>query len=242
MNVRCIALTAAAATAVMTSAHAGTVDVEFTGTGLGRSVRTHLDGRAQNVFAGQLRHAFSNGTEQCSELDGGYLTFCTELTQYVTSQESPYECLPLEAAPPSHAMGAVRAQAMRDLYAYADGAQFATSGTSDNRDLAAAFQIAVWEIVYDYDGTASSLDAAAGNLRVTKTDGNPLSGGVSGYLDSFFGGVGTGAELPELFAVTNSQYQDQLVMIPLPLPLAMGAVGLAAVIWRRRVLARRAAG
>jgi hypothetical protein len=242
MNARRIALSVAAATAVMTCAHAGTVDVEFTGTGLGRSVRTHLDGRSQSVFAGQLRHAFSSGTEQCSSLDGDYLTFCTELTQYVTSHESPYECLALEGAPPTHAMGAVRAQALRDLYAYADGTQFATAGTDDNRDLAAAFQIAVWEIVYDYDGTLASLDPAAGNLRVTKTDGNPLSSSITNYLDSFFGGVGTGAELPELFAVTNDQYQDQLVMIPLPLPLAMGAVGLAAVIWRRRVLARRAAG
>jgi hypothetical protein len=239
MNLRRIALTVAAAGAMMTAAQAGTVDVEFTGTGLGRSVRTHLDGHTQNVFAGQLRHAFSDGTEQCSELDGEYLTFCTELVQYVTPYESPYECLPLEAAPPTHAMGAVRAQALRDLYVFADGDQFATAGTSDNEDLAAAFQIAVWEIVYDYDGTASSLDVTEGNLRVTRTDGNPLTPGVSGYLDSFFGGVGTGAALPELFAVTHDQYQDQLVMIPLPLPLAMGAVGLAAVVWRRRALARR---
>jgi hypothetical protein len=238
MHARRIALTVATAAAVIAPAQAETVDVEFTGTGLGRSVRTHLDGHAQNVFAGQLRHAFSNGTEQCSELDGAYLTFCTELTQDVTPHESPYECLPLEASPPTHAMGAVRAQALRDLYVFADGDQFATAGTDENRDVAAAFQIAVWEIVYDYDGTTASLDVTDGNLRITQTNDSPLSMGITGYLDSFFGGLGTGAELPELFAVSHEQYQDQLVMIPLPLPLAMGAAGLAAVIWRRRSLAR----
>lgn len=238
MNVRRIVLTAAVAGAIAAPVSAGTVDVEFTGTGLGRSVRTYLDGRSQGVFAGQLRHAFSNGTEQCSSLDGDYLTYCTELVQYVTLNASPYECAPLEDVPATNAMGATRAQAMRDLYAYADGDQFATLGTTENKNLAAAFQIAVWEIAYDYDGQASSLDVTGGSLRVSQLDGNPLSDGITGYLDDLFGGIGTNAEFPELFAVASDQYQDQLVMIPLPAPLAIGAIGLAAVIWRRRMLAR----
>jgi len=241
MNVGRFALATAMVGTITASALAGTVDVEFTGTGLGRAVRTHFADRALNVFAGQLRHTFSNGTGQGSALDGDYLTYCTELVQYVVSHPSPYECALLEDVPNTSPMGPDRAQAIRDLYAHADGSQFAAVGSSANKDFAAAFQIAVWEAAYDYDGSAGSLDVVGGDLRVTGTGGGPLSAGISGYLDDLFGAVGTGAEVPHLIAVTSEQYQDQIVMIPLPAPLIIGAVGLAAVIWRQRKLARSGA-
>lgn len=217
------------------SAMAGTVDTQFVGTGLGRSVGiSHNGGGRQSLFAGQLKHDFSNGTGQCESLDGMYRTFCTELTQYVTSSPKEYNCAELEAVPNASPMGESKAQAIRDIYAWAAGAQLTTNDTSANRDLAAAFQIAIWEIVADFDGTTSSLNVAAGNLVATQSNGNPFGSSIDRWLTDLFAAVGLNANMDGLFAVTHTGHQDQLVLVPLPAPVMLGAAGLLGVAWYRR--------
>jgi len=241
MNTKRLALAAAAVSALTASALADSVDLQFIGTGLGRNVMVHLSGSSTYVFAGQLYHNFSDGQGAASSLDGNLLTYCCELTQYVSQNKAEYELVPVEDAPSTAPMGDIRAQALRDLYAYADGDQFVTQNTEDNRDFTAAFQIAVWEIVYDYDGTLASLDIGDGELIITDRNAGGLRTGIEGFLADLFGAIGLGADFPELYAVINPCAQDQLVMIPLPAPFAMAAVGLAAVAWRRRKLARASA-
>ena len=230
---------AIAVAAIAASSFAGTVDVKFVGTGLGRNVQVNRNGNATNLFAGQLMHNFSNGQGDCVSLSGTQATFCTELTEYVATNTSPFDSAALEDAPESGPMGAAAAQAVKDIYAQANGRQFATSGTVDNKDLAAAFQIAIWEVVTDYDGTAASLDVTAGDLKVTKMDGSDLSAGVADYLAELFGAVGMNADGDGIFAVVNDCYQDQIVMVPLPAAALLGAAGLGVIIWRRRKLASK---
>lgn len=224
-------IAAAAALALTTPAMAGTVDVDFLGIGLGRGVKVDYFGSTKNVFAGQLRHNFSNGTGDASQLSGDHITFCTELSQYVSKNSSEFELVDLGDAPNSPGpMGSDKAEAVSEIWAGADGAQFATDATSHNRNFAAAFQIAIWEIVTDFDGTPSSLDVEGGNLKVTRTDGNQLSSGITSILGDLFNVIGSGNGIDSLFAVSSGNFQDQLVqlnMIPLPSGLMMGVFGLA---------------
>lgn len=234
-----IAIAAIAATAACSGALADTVDVRYVGTGQGRVIKYDFNGSRKNVFAGQLKHNFSNGTGVASQLSGDILTFCTDLTEYVSRSSRSFELVDPQFAP-GDPMGLNRANALRDLFGFAGGQQL--SRTVD-RDYAAAFQLAVWEIVYDFNDAQgrSSLDIESGAFESYKRDGSQLSSAIRGHLGDLFDAIGTGAGRSngmDLFAVVNDGSQDQLVEIPaVPLPPAGGlafAGLLGAATMRRR--------
>jgi hypothetical protein len=215
-------------------AFAGSVDVNFIDVGQGRQAQINLNNSVHNVFAGQLYHNFTNGTDDCSSLSGIFATFCTELTQHVTHDPAAYNCSPLAGAPLSGPMGETRAQAVRDLYAHAGDAQYTNDGSQAGSDFAAAFQLAVWEVVYDYNGTSASLDRTGGSLKFTGHNDNNLSSGVLATLAELFASVGSNSAF-NVYAVTNGCAQDQIVQaVPVPAPVLLGATGLIGVLWKRR--------
>jgi len=233
------AITAVVALAGSGAALADTVDVRYVGAGQGRTVKFDYNGQRQNVFAGQLEHAFSNGTGIGSQLSGNLLTYCTDLVEHTSSSTSTFQVTD-PANAPGVAMGVARADALRDLYTFAGGAQNASGA---DRDYAAAFQIAVWEIVYDYDQNAgrSSMDIESGAFEAYRTNGSTLSSAIRGHLTSFFdaiGMVGPRGDGMDLYAVINDGKQDQLVelgaMVPLPSAAGLGFAGLAGLVGVRR--------
>ena len=150
-------------------AAADTVDVKFLGTGNGTANWVSVKGNARYVFAGQLEHRFSNGVGQGEQIDGDFITFCTDLTQFVSGLTRTFTVENLEDLPQSPGvlpMGADAAQAVFDIYKAAGGAQLDPGA---DKALASAFQLAIWEIVYDYDAQAgvASLDVGDGDFRVT---------------------------------------------------------------------------
>ena len=111
MNIRTGFFAALAIFAVSAvSASADIVDMRFLGTGSGRNVRVTTPDRTFNVFAGQLRHSFSNGTGAASALNGELLTYCTDLTQYVSSTTRSFTVRTVGEAPAGNAMGADKAR------------------------------------------------------------------------------------------------------------------------------------
>lgn len=223
------------------AALADTVDVRFLGTNRGQNVRIHLNSNQTNVFAGQLRHELSNGTGIGAALAGQWITYCTDLTQYVTNTARTYTITDI-AAMPTPPMGEAKAQAIANMYDFAAGAHTALDA---NSDFTAAFQIAVWEIVTDYAPAqgAASLNVTTGVFRATRTNGNALSSLIGGHLADLFGAIGGNASRDHLVGLTHGSAQDQLLELPasiIPLPgaaplAAAGLFGLAASRRRRTV-------
>jgi MYXO-CTERM domain-containing protein len=128
---------------------------------------------------------------------------------------------------PGLPMGQVRADAIARMYAFASGAQYGS-----NADYAAAFQIAVWEIANDYDGTAVSLDLALGNFR-----GTTLAAAITTSVTTLLGAATqVGAPITQLLGLGNATYQDQIIdpTSPIPTPGTIAMLALAGIFGARR--------
>ncbi|MCL4740647.1 MAG: hypothetical protein KJZ54_00425 [Phycisphaerales bacterium] len=215
------------------AASADVVEMKFTGTGQGRNVKVTIGDKSMGVFAGQLKHSILSGTGLGADLVGDHLTYCTDLYEYVKSSPTTYTIVTLPEMPDSSPMGFARAGGVYDLFAWAGGQQF-DPGIA--KDFAAAFQIAVWEIVTDYDPSigGASLDVTAGALKVKDSGGGPLSSGISGHLAAMFDAVGSDSARRGIVGLRSFGAQDQITVIPAPGPFALAAAGLALVVPRRR--------
>jgi hypothetical protein len=209
-------------------ASANLVSVAATGTGAGRNVNVTYGTTTVNVFAGQIRLTLSGSTG--FNLNGTWTSFCTELNQFIhiNGPVRVYEVQQLSDLPiPGAGMGAVKANAVARMYAATNGAQFGT-----NNDLAAAFQIAVWEVVNDFDGTIDSLNVANGNFK-----GNSLTAAISGNLAALFAAASNlGGSTSSLIGIGNSSYQDQILDLTngIPAPGALALLGVAGLVGSRR--------
>ncbi|MEZ6242456.1 MAG: Cys-Gln thioester bond-forming surface protein [Phycisphaerales bacterium] len=217
-----------------TSANADVVQMKFLGTGAGRNVTIRSSGYDGGVFAGQLEHRINAPGD--SPLDGDWITYCVDYYDFVSSRYNQFYVSNLKNAPDHHPMGEVKAQAIVDLYAYAGGAQLDPHASND---FAAAFQLAIWEIIDDYNGSASSLNINAGDFQAWTSSswrsGHTLDSRIADYLCDLFDAVGTGGRVPGLVALINDCYQDQIVYTPAPGVLAgFGVLGLGASRRRRR--------
>jgi hypothetical protein len=220
-----------AVAAIAGAANADTVKLQFAGKGAGSNVNITGPGYAGGVFAGQLRHAFTDGTGSAAAWTGTQTTFCVEVGEVVTNIPMTYQVKDLAEVPGyPGAMQDDRAEAVSVLYGLAAGAQFGTNNT-----LAAAFQVALWELVFDFEfGDSSSIDLVGGAFKLNTTGSVRTQAEL--WLSQISGNYGTGST--PLVGLHNHGKQDQVLMVPLPAPLAMGLAGLVAVAGVRRLRAR----
>lgn len=169
-------------------------------------------------IAGQYRWTRTGG-DHIGPPAGDFFSFCIELTQSVVyRQVHSFEVIDLAEAPlpggagvGSTGMRQQKADLLRELWARHIDA-VSTPQT------AAAFQIGVWEIVYD-DG----LSLADGLFRV-RSPALPEVALAQTWLDGL---TGDGPFAP-LRAMSSPEYQDQLIMVPLPSAAWGGVVLLLA--------------
>lgn len=226
-----LVVSAAASSTVM----ADTVDMHYVGNGEGHNVRLHKSNGDQNVFAGQLIHEITAGTGQGVSLIGSHITFCPDIFQHVTGGGATYTLVSVDSLPDSPMqppMGLSTAQMIYDLSASLSGAQFAPGA---GNDIAAAYQIAVWEIVSDYDPMLglASLDLNAGALSITNTDNSPISGGTLAAYNQLLSLAGSGSSGAGFLGLASGSAQDQIVMVPAPAS-AVAGLGLLTLAARRR--------
>lgn len=228
MKLTTVSTAIAGALVLSSAAQANLVTVLCTGTGAGRNVSVTHGTTTANVFAGQLRLTLTNSTGQ--NVNGLWTSFCTELSQfiYINGAAQTYQVLPVSDLPiPGAGMGSTRANAVARMYAAAAATQYGTDA-----DLAAAFQIAVWEITMDFDGTAGSINTGAGSFK-----GNSLTAAIQSNLTALFTAAAnlSGAQ-STILGIGNSTYQDQLLDVTtfIPAPGAVALLGLAGLVGARR--------
>jgi hypothetical protein len=231
-------LAISAAALAVSAASAANVNVAFTGTGAGSNVRLTVGSATMNVFAGQLMHTISGATGAESWINGSKATYCADLTQYVTSSTTTFVTTDVANLRIGSPMGTVKANAIRDMFAFAAGSQIATPG---NSDFTTAMQLAVWEVINDYNAGAANkgLSVTSGTFSATKTDGSALSAGIVTNLNALFAVAGTnvpGASGMQFLGLGSDCQQDQIVsgVVPTPGMLSMAAAGSLIAIRRRR--------
>ncbi|MEK6703107.1 MAG: hypothetical protein AABZ53_12650 [Planctomycetota bacterium] len=227
--------TTVAVAAFCGSANADFINVKFTGTGSGQNARVTINGSTHDYFVGQLKHTLSAGTGAAAAMNGPVVTYCSDLFQSVTSSGKTYDVVGIDQLPGSNPMGAAKASAIRDIYTVAAGAQLALGASNA---LACAFQLAIWEIVTDYNGTAASLNVTSGSFKAKKTNNNSLDSSVTTQLNNLFAGVGhQSTQYSTLAGLRSGSAQDQIVAgsaVPTPGTLAAaGLIGLAGLRRRR---------
>lgn len=217
------------------AANAEFVDMRYLGKAKGTNVKTTFFGNTRDIFAGQLNHRISNGTGLAAALNGDHVTFCSDFYQTVTNTNKQYEVVSIDLIPGSAPMGTVKAQALRNIYTTSG---VAASDAAASNELAAAFQIAVWEIVTDFDGTAASLDLTAGSFTSKKTNGSAFSGSLATAITNLFSAaVQTQPNQPNMIGLRSSTAQDQLLagfVIPTPGTATLALAGIALAAGRRR--------
>lgn len=227
------ALSVAYIASVATAAH--TVELKKVDTGKGSNVKIQFGTIDQNVFAGELMHKFRNGVGDGAQFNGFTLpTYCIEVTEEVTTSYQQYDVTNDISGLPVPQMGADRAAAVQRMFALLIDIKNGAGTFDDNTS--AGFQVAVWEVVYDYDAGAgrSSTDVGAGSLIIKNTNGSPLSSAVKSKADMFLDVVGTATSgtLPQVWGFHRDGKQDQIV--PTPAAGMLAGVGLLAAARRRR--------
>ena len=239
MKTRTIATTIALASATVASA--GIVDMQYISMGPGAEVQLIEGMSSRDIFVGQLEHEISNALGADAALNGTHLTFCVDITQFVSASEPrDYYTEDIENMPDAPGiapMGMMKADAIRALYSSASSTLAAGSLTDA---YAAAFQIIVYEIVDDFDGSAASIDVSAGYIQATDVGGGALDGDILAALSALttdmMTALGNGeGSYAGVIGLANATHQDQLVFVPAPGALALlGAGGFMASRRRQR--------
>lgn len=245
-----LAIAAGASTAMADTVQLRTIGLVSgtSGTAMVTSVmRDGAGATSRSVSAGQIHHKLG-----ASATAKDLYTFCTEIAQTTSSSLSTFHVQKeLKDAPiPGAGMGQAKADAIGRMYKWAMTEAFGggvdvfdklpgglAGGTAN---FAVAFQLAIWEVVEDYNGTAASLSSALGNFTVEdfSTSGSTTDAGVQGFFNTLIGIAGdlTRSVETRLGALTSGSRQDQIILIPLPSSAGLAAAGLIglAAIRRRR--------
>lgn len=209
-------------------ARAGYVTAEFLGVGPGLNVGYTLNGVHSNTSAGQFQW---KTIASDAGFSGQFHTFCIDLTQSISMGNTyTYNLVNIDLAPDPGTgtggsgvdgpMGLNKAQQLRELWN-----KFHPLIGNDNLK-SAAFQIAVWDIVYD-DFTADAGAAA--------TLANTWLISLNGLHDK---------NECALIALSDPRLQDQVTChdpheTPVPPTLALAGIGILSLFgysrpWRRR--------
>lgn len=181
-----------------------TVDVYLNSPGLGHVVKVSSDNghNYDNVFAGFMNMTVSNSSDPTALANAAYKIFCIELLgpAYYGSTNK-YDIVALDKVPNGEpgVLSFKEAEAVQDMWNFADGKQFAT------KDFAEAFQLALWEITFD-GNQIDKLSLTDGKFRAKTSDT------VVDIANSLFASIDlSGLKEFQLLGLQNRQLQDFIV-------------------------------
>lgn len=208
--------------AVMASGASATVIATYVDTNPGNWGNVSIDSGVTftgSVKAGQFNWVKTGGTFG-GLANGAFATFCIEVQQGILPGNSYTFNIDTVANAPqpmnnplSAPMGAFKADRISELY----GRFFGLLSTNDQY---AAFQLAIWDIIYDLGTGVTNGIFQAANFGAAI----PLADNWLAQLD------GTGPRFAGLYALVSDDHQDQIV----PTPGSLALLGLGGLIAARR--------
>lgn len=208
--------------AIGATAQAGPVSFDFDGVAGGRGMTIATEGGISGrVFAGAIRHM----------VDGELaITYCIDPEHWAQTGTTEFQRQTLLQGIRPREGWADKAAAIAQV---ADSIGMSLWTTSVDRDVAAAFQITVWEILKDFDADlgTSSLNLNSGQFSASGREG-VLSRAVGMFasIDPNARSVGN-----EYVSYTHDTHQDMMgKAVPSPASLALIGVGLPFFARRRR--------
>lgn len=236
-----ILLAVIASSAVAAGANAANMNLTFTGVGPSKDLKINYNaGRSFNQNASGGYTTYKAGRMKWTNAGGGAVnTYCTQLAESISvGQTVNYAVTAIENVPDPNpgAMGAIRAQLVRDLYAK----KWNQVKNSTDSKLNAAFQLVIWEITHenltgvDAAAALAQLNVGTGALAVNMN--NSTTAQVASLAMQMIASLGVNgfASFGNLLGLTDPSAQDQLIVVPLPMTLGLAAAGLAGVIGLRR--------
>ena len=242
-----MAVAAASVGGMVSSAMA--IDLTYTGIqSLGTYSISMPSNAEKHVFAGRMSFSVTSSSDPRFATGSSIFTFCSDLEQVAIGSPRTYEFysnqddtpagdrgiddLPTPGSPP---MGMEKAQAVSALYQ----SRF-FEATTGGAMMASAFQLALWEIVFEPNAAGGGLgtldlSSGAGSFRVTQGDASARSLAQT-WLDEI-AGLNLGPVSDQLIGFGSSVAQDQITLIAIPLPgaAAMAVIGLfGGAVARRR--------
>lgn len=221
----------------------GTVDIVRDGLGANAEVEVWGGGQAGSVaYSGVYMLGKTAGSGEGDIWPDGQLgSFCMELNELAPDDTFTYDVVVLEEAPVpttflGGAIGAAKATYLCELWGRFFDPDWVGSGpfTSEQNSGAAAFAVAIWEIVYEdlpssplgWDATVDSTDGDLGFYAVG-ADADK----ANDYLHSLTG-CGPKADLR---AFVRCGSQDYLVEVPEPATIALlGFSGVLSLVRKKR--------
>ena len=196
----------------------GTINVIDAGTGPSSLVSYTVNGTADFADAGVfhwVRSATNPGTYAGIPLAGQkFDAFCLEPDQEIPSGANvAYTVVDLASAPPDGATGGAMGAAKADQIAELWGRFRTAIGTDGVK--AAAFQLAIWEIVTD---SGKDLDGGVFRADTSTAAGGTIANQAQAWLNAV---NGTGAKA-NLLAMSSGVDQDQVFEVPPTTPLTKG--------------------
>ncbi len=205
------------------SAAASTIQLNYQGN-LG-SPAGSISPRSGNIYAGEFEFSASNNNTGIVEWNDGLSAFCIEIE--TTLQGSAlYEYV-----------GGLDNVAFRDVNRENDIRALFNLFYSDNHSAqeSRAFQIALWELIYEGEGNLS-VSSGAGYFYVASGFGSGTVGLANNWLAAL--GDWDGTDAWSFHVLQNEGSQNLLTVRPVPTPAALGlllaGLGGLLVVRRRR--------
>jgi hypothetical protein len=224
MKIKTLAITVTAVAMSAATSFAGTIVAKFNSVTPSLGVNYVSPAGNAGTTAGVFNWNRTGGTQTGTPAIGSnFASFCIELTQNIspggtyTMDVIPLAHAPVPGVPPIGGMGAAKAKDLKRLWA----SYFHLAALSNVN--AAAFQVSVWEIVYE---TAAQYDVNTANAGTRGAFYITNQSAVRNLANSWLGNLGT-AEA-NLAAMSHPSFQDQLVLIPAP-PAVLAGLGLLGV-------------
>jgi hypothetical protein len=243
MQLHRVAATLLAAFVLVSAARGDTISAYWPD-GLGYHLKTYYDddgagahtATKDTVPVGMYFWEPTAGSNNPSPFNKSFVSFCIDVDQYVQTP-SVFTLKPLEQAPNSDGPGAygsgpsgtfmshTQADLLRELW----GEQYAylRLGTeTQQNDKCAAFQLAIWEILFE---SSATKDASNGYLKVVYSGAKPTYVTLANQFLASTYDSGYSALETRLGALTSATGQDHLVLVPIPTAVQAGATLLAAI-------------